>query len=106
MTRVMLSTPVKVPRQMKARAQWIKDRMAERGISFAEIARREGLHRGTPQMVLVKPYPRMERLLGKLLGIDPAVLWPERYEDGYHPNGVPQVDARRKTTLGQRGRLA
>jgi lambda repressor-like predicted transcriptional regulator len=70
-----------IPTEPRERNVWLKYRMELAGFGFADLARDMGLHRGTPQEVLRRPYPRMETEIAKRLGVKPEKIWPERYAD-------------------------
>ncbi|MDP2549155.1 helix-turn-helix transcriptional regulator [Oceanobacter sp. 4_MG-2023] len=57
-----------------------------RGISVAELARQNGYKNPTTFYNVFKaPYPKVEKIVAKFLGKQPADIWPSRYQ----PN--PQV---------------
>ncbi len=63
----------------------IKASLAKKGYSFARIAREKGYVRNSPNMVLHKAWPIMERIVAKIVGVKPAVIWPSRYDRRGHP---------------------
>ena len=63
----------------------IKAAMDKKGYSFARIAREYGYVRNSPNMVLRKAWPIMERIVAKIVGVKPAVIWPGRYDRRGHP---------------------
>jgi Ner family transcriptional regulator len=100
-TVAMTITSVNVPTGLRERAMWIKVRLWEAGVSFASIAKAEGLDRKTPQVVLTKPYPRIERVVAEHLGMTPAEIWPERYT-GHRSALAPPPAARKAKRRGSR----
>lgn len=79
----------------------IKAAMAKKGYSFARIAREKGYARNAPNMVLRKPWPIMERIVAKIIGEKPAVIWRSRYDNKGRPL------RKREPKLGNKnGRLA
>ena len=75
-----------VPMEPLLRREWIKYQLRLRGSSLSAVARDFGVSRHAPRLALVKPYPRMERAIAKKLGLEPQVLWPERYDEQGRPN--------------------
>ena len=49
------------------------------GWSIASLAREHGLSPSTVRSALDKPYPKSERLIADALGIEPEIIWPERF---------------------------
>ncbi len=79
-------THLLVPLEQHARREWIKFQLRVQGSSLSAIARELGVTRHAPRLALVKPYPKMERVIAEKLGIAPQELWPERYDENGHPN--------------------
>ncbi|MDA8428153.1 MAG: helix-turn-helix domain-containing protein [Geobacteraceae bacterium] len=63
----------------------IKAALEKKGHSFASIARKYGYVERSPNMVLHKPWPAIERIVGKIIGVKPALIWPSRYDCNGHP---------------------
>lgn len=98
-------THLLVPLEENARKEWIKFQLRVRGSSFSAIARELGVSRHAPRLALVKPYPKMERVIAGKLGLQPQQLWPERYDEQGRPNrtkGRPSP-SRHGDTLTQDG---
>ncbi len=72
----------KIPTDPMIKKEWVKYQLRIRGSSFSKIARKLGLCRQAPQIVLTKPYPRIEKNIGDIIGVCPQYIWPERYEQG------------------------
>ena len=79
-------THLLVPLEVNARREWIKFQLRVRGSSLSAIARELGVTRHAPRLALVKPYPKMERVIAEKLGLKPQELWPERYDEDGQPN--------------------
>jgi Ner family transcriptional regulator len=80
------------PRDPRIRNERLKCDMRVAKFSFASIARDLKLHRGTPQEVLRRSYPRMEKIIADRLGTTPEAIWPERYSDtGRHDGSVDEA---------------
>ena len=75
-----------VPLEDNARREWIKFQLRVRGSSLSALARELGVSRHAPRLALVKPYPKMERVIAEKLGLKPQELWPERYDENGRPN--------------------
>jgi len=61
------------------RNEWILFQLRVRGLSFAILAKRQGVSRQCVKSALNKPYPKMERLIAKAIDMPVKQLWPERY---------------------------
>ncbi|SJN08998.1 Phage DNA-binding protein [Halomonas citrativorans] len=68
-----------IPTNPTARWEWIKYQIRTRGLTLAELARRLGVELGTLVAVKRTPYPRMERAIADALDLQPATIWPERW---------------------------
>lgn len=68
-----------IPTNPTARWEWIKYQIRTRGLTLAELARRLDVELGTLVAVKRTPYPRMERAIAASLGLQPATIWPERW---------------------------
>lgn len=66
-------------RDPSLRRAWVNYALAMRGLSLAEIARREGVHRTCPGQALRTPYPKMERAIADAVGMTVHELFPERF---------------------------
>lgn len=51
----------------------------KRGWSIASLAREHGLSPSTLRSALDKAYPKSERIIAKAIGIEPEVIWPDRF---------------------------
>lgn len=72
-----------IPTNPTARWEWIKYQIRSRGLTLAELSRRLGVELGTLASVKRTPYPRMERAIAAALELQPAAIWPERWnQDG------------------------
>jgi Ner family transcriptional regulator len=72
-----------IPKKADERRAWIKYQLELIGYSFAGLAREHGLSRTCVLSALYRPYPKMERIIAKKLGVRPPDLWPERYFPGF-----------------------
>lgn len=72
----------------------IKAALEKKGFSVRGFARH---HRYSPTAVskaLVSPYPRMEALIAREIGVDVTTIWPSRYDQNGHPKrGRPALDS-------------
>lgn len=65
--------------------QDISAEIRKRGISVAELARRNGYSNpATFYNVFKLPYPKVERIVADFLGVEPQVIWPSRYAHHTH----------------------
>lgn len=59
-----------------------------KGTSITRESRRLGMNESYLMAALNKPYPKAERLIAEILGIQPQSIWPTRYnEDGSPKSG-------------------
>lgn len=59
--------------------EYIKFRIAEMFGSMSAMARCYGLHHSVIPRALRVPYPKVDRIIAKGLGVHPADIWPSRY---------------------------
>ncbi|SEE37506.1 Ner family transcriptional regulator [Pseudomonas costantinii] len=74
-----------IPLDLERRWEWIKFQLRVRGTNLAELARDQGLSDSAVRNAKKRPYPSVEREIAKALGLQPAQLWPERWNS----NGSP-----------------
>ena len=53
--------------------------LRRRGLTFADLARAEGVNCRAVRQALYSSSPKNERLIAEALGLDPAQIWPSRY---------------------------
>ncbi|EBA9592290.1 transcriptional regulator [Salmonella enterica] len=58
---------------------YIVAELHKRGLSLAELGRRNGLSMHTLKNALDKPYPRAESIIAEAIELSPEKIWPERY---------------------------
>jgi Ner family transcriptional regulator len=68
-----------IPSDPEARDAWIAYQLRLAGSSFARIADELGIARQTVRVAIERPYPKIERIIAKKIGLSPEELWPERY---------------------------
>lgn len=77
-----LKTTMTTPDEPPA-ADWhreeIKCSIRLKGYSIASLSRANGLAGGTLANALARPWPKGEKIIAALLGLDPADIWPSRY---------------------------
>ena len=64
----------------------IKYQLRRRGYTLTSLGRSLGVSRHAVGLALRQPYPRMERAIAEALGLEPAAIWPERYDAQGQPN--------------------
>jgi Ner family transcriptional regulator len=74
-----------MPTDPASRWEWIKYQLRIRGTSMAALARQLRVTDRAIRNAKSTPYPRVERSLAKALSLDPAEIWPERW----NPDGTP-----------------
>ena len=65
---------------------WIKYQLRRRGYTLTSLGREHGVSRHAVGLALRKPYPKMEAIIARALGLPPAELWPERYDQQGNPS--------------------
>jgi Ner family transcriptional regulator len=64
----------------------IKAALEKEGWNFARIAREYSfINRRSPGNVLRIPWARTESIIGEIIGIPPAEIWPSRYDEKGQP---------------------
>ena len=71
----------------------IKAELQRRGLSLAELSRRNGYHANSAARALRVSWPEMERIIADALDEKPETLWPERYVDGVPRKYLPRKHA-------------
>jgi Ner family transcriptional regulator len=74
-----------MPRPRKAPApatDWdvyeITAQLKRRGLTVAELGRRNGYAEDSLRMVAIKPWPKAEKIVADALGLTPEDIWPNR----------------------------
>ena len=84
-------------------AETIRARIRMAGWSCLEIDRRFGLKRGSSTTAIQRAHELGEQAIASVLGVEPASLWPERYdEDGNRLSPQPMRNYRQPPTHTQR----
>jgi Ner family transcriptional regulator len=79
--------PPRQPAQLRA---WIKYRLELSGTNLQQLAERNHLSRNAVRAALSRSYPRAEAIIAKALGMKPADIWPDRYDEyGLPLRGMP-----------------
>lgn len=83
MTLPIAQKPTTSVRPPSTKKDWhreeIKCAIRLKGYSIASLSRANGLAAGTLANALVRPWPKGEKIIATLLGLDPAEIWPSRY---------------------------
>lgn len=56
----------------------INAQLRRRGLSLAELGRRNGYAEDSMRLVAVKPWPKVERIIADALGLRVEDIWPSR----------------------------
>jgi Ner family transcriptional regulator len=88
-TRRLFRDPIK-------RRAWVKYQIHCQGRSMAQVAKDADVDRRTLYQTFLRPYPRMEKIIAKAVGLEPRDLFPERYD----ADGLPcrRMGRRKKST--------
>lgn len=98
------SRVTKLLRDPQRRQAWVVFALKQNGKSIAAIARDNGVTRQTLYSALLRPYPRMEKILADALGATPQKLFPERYDSNGLPVSRADKSANKKNTTAGRSR--
>lgn len=108
-----VDTPISasIPPGTSHRREWIKYQLRLKGYSLAALGRTLGLSRYAPVLALRQPYPRIEQAIADILGMEPAAIWPERYDADGNPNrpmgrpkkSITTATENHKTAAGRNG---
>lgn len=75
-----LPTNADIPQNPAARVEWINARLAERGLSQAEVGRRCAVRRQSVQLAILYPTSaRIDEALAELLDVPVQALFADRY---------------------------
>lgn len=58
----------------------IKAALAKKGYTFARLAREHGYVKNSPPNVLHNHWSQIERIVADIVGVQPAEIWPSRYD--------------------------
>ena len=86
---------IDMPTDPASRWEWIKYQLRVRGTSMAELARRLQVTDRAIRNAKSTPYPRIERYLADALSLDPADIWPERW----NADGTPHRQRPRRAEI-------
>lgn len=64
----------------------IKGALAKKGISLSSLARKNDYAITSPSNVFRKPWPAMEKIMAKAIGVTPQEVWPSRYDQFGNPH--------------------
>lgn len=76
----------------------IKAALEKAGYSFVRIAAEHGYSPNAPSKVLFRPWSQVQEIIGEILGVSPAKIWPDRYEGGL-PKGARAARLNARTRL-------
>ena len=68
------------PRDPRQRAAWVKYQLELRGLSFTELARREGVSQQAIKSALCSPSQYLEEAIATTIALTPQDLFPERFD--------------------------
>lgn len=70
--------------QKKAHTNWhnaeIICELKKKGLSLAELSRRNGYRSNGLRNALERSYPKAEKIIAAAIGVSPETIWPERYQ--------------------------
>ncbi|MEM7979290.1 helix-turn-helix domain-containing protein [Morganella morganii] len=55
--------------------------LEQRGLDLTVLETENGLKSGTMRNVFYRQCPKYEEIIAHAIGIDPAVIWPNRYQE-------------------------
>jgi Ner family transcriptional regulator len=65
---------------------WIKHRLELKDFTFGKLAKIYGVTKACFTGVKHRPFPKYERIIADLVGVEPWELWPERYDSSRNSN--------------------
>lgn len=68
--------------------KWIKHRLSVQGLNFNKLATLYNVKRTCFTNLKNQPCPKYEKILAKILEVDPWDIWPDRYDAAHNPNRV------------------
>lgn len=74
-----------IPKDPAQRWEWIKYQLRVKDTSLAKIARSLGVTGPAVKNAKHSPYPRVERAIAEALGMEPVLLWPDRWDGDGEP---------------------
>lgn len=88
-----------IPVNPEQRWEWIKFQLRIAGSNLSQLASELDVSDSAVQLAKYSPYPRMERAIARRLKLQPAQLWPERWNaDGTPSRQRPNRAEKRKST--------
>ncbi len=77
----------------------IKAELEKTGLTLSGLARANKYHESSMRKAIRHPWPKVERIIAKALGVPPETIWPSRYRR----DGLPLREGRwQKATTGHR----
>lgn len=58
--------------------------LEQRGVDLSSLEITHGLKTGTMRNVFYRSYPKVEEIIADVIGIEPSVIWPSRYQETTH----------------------
>lgn len=77
-----------IPTDPSQRWEWIKYQLRTTGKSLAKLARELDVSGAAVKNVKLTAYPRMEQAIASALGLQPAAIWPERWDLNGSPHRI------------------
>lgn len=102
---------IAIPTSPDVRREWVKYRLKVAGLTLTRLGERLNVSRHAVGLALRQPYPRVERAIADILGMEPAAIWPERYDADGNPNrpmgrpkkSITTATENHKTSTGRNG---
>ena len=70
----------------------IQAALKKRGWSFRKLSLSHGYAAGSIKHALIQPWPRAERIIAHVIGVEPWDIWPSRYDEDH----IPSIGVRRR----------
>jgi Ner family transcriptional regulator len=64
----------------------VKAALEKKGWSLTRLSQANSYSKTLVAKALHRPYPNMEKIIGKALGTHPMNIWPSRYDENGRPN--------------------
>jgi Ner family transcriptional regulator len=76
----------------------VKAAVRKTGLSLTALALAHGLSESAVRRALTQPWPRVQQLIARHLGLQPQAIWPSRYDARGRPlRGLRSTDARHRS---------
>ena len=76
------------------------------GITLMALAAEHGLAKQACSTTLMRPWPRVQAIIAKRIGVKPEKIWPSRYDDNGMPLSYREITAPHVVVPSQKRKAA